>query len=296
MDRFAPLAAPGDRTSAARLALLAALALLPAACAPARPPHPRAAEEVRRGYAHLAAGDRERAEVAFEHALEMEPTFPEAQNGIGIALRLQGRLAPARGWWEAAAAAGLAEAQSNLGEALAAEGREDAALEAFAEALRFDPDLLAPRLDRARLLLRRGLAARGAERAAWLALARRDLLHLVEARGDLAEAHRDLGYVAWAQGDAGFSAASYARAAEIAPGDPDAHHGHCAALVLLGRCAEAAAACGRCLAADPLHPRCRTSLAGARACVAPPPGDGKTNGAPLRGAPSTSAGSFSGDR
>jgi tetratricopeptide (TPR) repeat protein len=296
MDATRALADPGDRTPAAPLALLAALAVLPAACAPARPPHPRAVEEVRRGYAHLAAGDRERAEIAFEHSLEIEPSLPEAQNGMGIALRLEGRTGAARAWWEAAAAAGLAEARTNLGEALAADGREDAALEAFAEALRFDPDLPAPRLDRARLLLRRGLATRGGERAAWLALARRDLLHLVEAHGDLAEAHRDLGYVAWAQGDAALSAASYGRAAEVAAGDADAHHGHCAALVLLGRCAEAAAACRRCLAVDPLHARCRTSLAGARACAARPAAPGKTNGAPLRGAPSTSLGSCSGDR
>jgi Flp pilus assembly protein TadD len=265
-------------------------------CAPSRPPHPRAVEEVRRGYAHLAAGDRERAEVAFEHALEIEPALPEAQNGMGIALRLDGRTSAAQAWWESAAAAGLAEARANLGEALAADGRDGAALEAFGEALRVDPDLAAPRLDRARLLLRRALSARGEERAAWLAHARRDLLHLVEVRGELAEAHRDLGFVAWAQGDASLSAASYGRAAEIAPRDPEARHGHCAALALLGRCAEAVESCRRCLAIDPGHALCRATLDGARACRAPPAAPMKANGAPRGGAPSTSPGTFSGDR
>jgi tetratricopeptide (TPR) repeat protein len=240
-------------------------------------------ESVGRGYAHLAAGERERAEVAFEHALEIEPALPEALNGMGIARRLDGRPSEARAWWEAAAAADLAEARSNLGEALAAEGRDEAALEAFGEAIRVDPDLPAPRLDRARLLLRRALAAGGTERAAGLASARRDLLHLVEARDDLAEGHRDLGFVAWAQGDVALSAASYARAASLAPRDAQAHHGHCAALVLLGRCREAAEACRRCLAADPSSSRCRTSLEGARACAAPSPEtDGAPAGAPRR--------------
>jgi len=275
---------------ATRLAPL--VAALAAACLPPRAPHPRALEQVRRGYAHLAAGERERAEVAFAHALEIEPGLPEARNALGVALRLDGRPDAARAWWEAAAADGLAEARSNLGAALADSGRDPEALEAFSEALAFDPDLLAPRLGRARVQLRRALAARGAERASGLALARRDLLHAVEAVPDRPEPHRDLGYVAWAQGDLELSAASYGRAAALAPGDAGAHHGRCAALALLGRCAEAREACLRCLAIDSGQAGCAASLAGAGACGAPPPND---DGAPGTGAPSTSAGIFSGD-
>ena len=63
----------------------------------APPPHPRAVEQVRRGYAHLAAGDRERAEVAFEHALEMAPDLAEARAGLGVALRSR-RARTARHW------------------------------------------------------------------------------------------------------------------------------------------------------------------------------------------------------
>jgi len=252
--------------------LLALPALFLGACSPARPPHPRAAEQVRRGYAHLADGDRERAEVAFEHALEIEPTLPEALNGMGVALRLEGRTGEARARWEAAlfADADAAEARSNLGEALAADGRDAEALAAFEDALRIDPDLPAPRLDRARVLVRRALAAGGPERAALLARARRDLLHLLESGAHLAEAHHDLGFVAWTQGDLEVAATSYGRAAERAPRMAAAHHGICASLALLGRCAEAVRACQRCLEVDPGNARCERSLSGARACAASP--------------------------
>ncbi|HYQ81331.1 MAG TPA: tetratricopeptide repeat protein, partial [Anaeromyxobacteraceae bacterium] len=123
-------------------AALAAGAL--AACAPSARLHPRAAEEVTRGYRYLAQGDLERAEVAFEHALEFRPDFPEALNGRGVVERRRGRLEAARGWYlEALAAApDFAEALVNLGEALVAAGRPEEAEEAFHEALAVDPDLL----------------------------------------------------------------------------------------------------------------------------------------------------------
>jgi len=75
------------RPSPAAAAL--AFALLTACPVPPRL-HPRAAEEVSRGYAYLAAGDAERAEVAFRHALAFDPDFPEGENGLGLVARLRG--------------------------------------------------------------------------------------------------------------------------------------------------------------------------------------------------------------
>ncbi len=250
-----------------RLALLLAPAAL--ACAPRATVHPRAVEEVRRGYEHLAAADPDRAEVAFAHALAFDPDLPEAENGLGVVARVRGDAAEARRRFERAIGLdpGFAEGHANLGELLLSLDRaEDAEVELGA-ALALDPDLGDARQNLARSLLRRGLSA-GAGRAALLARARREVLHLLEADPERAAAHHDLGLLDYL--DARFERAerSYRRAAELAPGSHEAHHGVCISLARLGRCGEAARACERCLALAPGAGVCRTSLRGALACAA----------------------------
>jgi tetratricopeptide (TPR) repeat protein len=230
------------------LPLLAAL-LLPACVSP--PPHPRALEQVRRGYAHLAAGDRERAEVAFEHALEIAPDLPEARAGLGVVLRAAGLAAQALEQFDAAVAADpdLAEGHAGRGEALLALGHPGLGEAALADSLRVDPDQVAARLIRSRLLARRAERAAGEERRLLLDRARRDLLHAVEAHPDVALIHHDLGWVCWLQGDAAGAAASYRQAARLDPALAEAWLGACAALAAAGRPDEARAACAR--LADP---------------------------------------------
>lgn len=252
------------------LTLSAALAM---ACA-SPSPHPRAVEQVRRGYAHLAAGDRERAEVAFEHALEMAPDLAEARNGLGIALRLAGRDGEALRQFEAAVAADpdLAEGHANLADLLAAAGKPDLAAEAAAEALAIDPDQPAARLTRARWHEARAGAATGPDRERRLDLARRDLLHLLEARPDLPRAWEDLGRVAFLRGDLEEASAAFARAARLDPAAAESLHGLCVARGLAGDAAGALRACRRCRALDPGNPRCSRSLAAAEALSGAPPG------------------------
>jgi tetratricopeptide (TPR) repeat protein len=240
--------APG--TPMARTLLLAAL--FPISCV-SSPPHPRAVEQVRRGYAHLAAGDRERAEVAFEHALEMAPDLAEARGGLGVALRADGRAVEALAQFDAAVAADpdLAEGHAGRGEALLALGDHDAGQVALGDSLRVDPDQVAARLVRARLLAARAARAAGEERRLLLERARRDLLHAIEARPGVALVHHDLGWVSWLQGDAPAAAASYARAAELDPSMAEAWLGACAALEAAGRRLDAEVACARCVEAAP---------------------------------------------
>jgi len=229
--------------------------LLAVACA-ASPPHPRALEQVRRGYAHLAAGDRERAEVAFEHALEMAPTLPEARAGLGIVLRAAARPDRALPHLDAAIATDpdLAEAHAARGEALLALGNPEAGMAALADALAVDPDQVAARIVRARWLTR-PLAGKGADpddgRKSLLDRARRDLLHALEAAPDLALLHHDLGWVDWLRGDFRGAAAAYGRAARLDPSRPESHLGECAALAASGDLHAADAACDRCRAAAP---------------------------------------------
>jgi Flp pilus assembly protein TadD len=251
-----------------RASSLLAAAVACAACLPRPTVHPRAAEEVRRGYAHVASGDLERAEVAFEHALEFRPDLPQAHAGLGVVARLREDLAGARLRFERAVrlAPDFAEGHANLGESLLAAGRAGEAEEELRAALAIDPDLADARQNLARALLRRGLDA-GEAGAPLLAAARREVLHVLEAEPDRAAAHHDLGWLAWRAGDFAGAEAEYRRAAELEAGEPAHELGRCAALGRLGRCADAAAACERCLALAPNLEACRQGKRNALACA-----------------------------
>jgi Tfp pilus assembly protein PilF len=256
-----------NRTLHIAAVLPVALASLVPACFPGPRVHARALEQVRRGYGHLDAGDLERAEVAFDHALEFNAELPEALNGAGVVLRQRGRLAAARARFEAAlrAAPDFAEAHVNLGELELAEDRPDRAESRFRAALRVDPDLLPARLDLARALLHRGRAEAGRRDELWAA-ARREYLHLLEAHPGHPDAHHDLGYMDLESRRYERAAQAYEAAARAAPGRADALHGLCLSLARLGRCADAARACGRCLAAAPAAATCEASLAALAGC------------------------------
>jgi Tfp pilus assembly protein PilF len=257
--------ARASMTAPPRLAALLALAAL--AC-PSPRVHPRAAEEVARGYRYLAADDLERADVAFAHALAFNEDIPEAQNGAGIVLRRRGDLDGASRRFEHAVkvAPDFAEGLVNLGEVALTRGREGEAEEDFRAALRVDPDLAVARLDLARTLLHLGRRDAARRREAWLA-ARREYLHLLEANAAIPEAHHDLGYMDYESENPARAAQEYHRAVELAPDYVEALHGECVALVRLGRCAEAARSCRRCLEVDAGAERCATSLRGALACA-----------------------------
>ncbi len=212
--------------------------------------HPRAAEEIQRGYRYLAQDDLERAEVAFEHALEFNPDIPEALNGAAVVARRDGRDDEARKRLEQAlsVAPDLAEARVNLGELQLAQGYPEAAEESFRDALHIDPDLVAARLDLARALVHRGQRDAARRSELWAA-ARREYLHLAETSPGLAEAQEELGFVAYASGDLAMAEKAYRRASTLAPERPEALLGLCDALASLGRCQEAESACRRCLEA-----------------------------------------------
>jgi Tfp pilus assembly protein PilF len=254
--------------------LLPFLALLLACPVPLRV-HPRAAEEVGRGYGYLNAGDPERAEVAFRHALAFDPDFPEAENGLGLVSRTRDDLPAARRSFERAISLrpDFAEAHANLGELLLADGHAAEAESRLRAALAIDPDLSDARQNLARAQLWRGLEP-GADRPACFAEARRELLHLLESAPDRATAHHDLGFLAYQAGDWPGAEAEYRRAVELDPRYLEAQHGLCIARVRLSRCSEAIPACQACLELRAGEPRCQQSLESAKRCAAaggPPP-------------------------
>jgi tetratricopeptide (TPR) repeat protein len=283
------------RRGTASRSLPPCLLLVLSACA-ASPVHPRALEQVRRGWTHLDAGDLDRSEVAFEHALEIAPDLPEARVGLAAALRVAGRTEEALLHLDHAVGVDpdLAEGHANRGEALAALGRGDEAAAAFSAALRVDPDQVPARIDRARLAMRRAAGEDAAGRAALLDRARRDLLHALEAWPASPLVHEDLGWVEIQRGDVAAAARAYLRAVELSPASATAVLGACAALALSGDCTAAAAACRRCVtrtSAGTERDRCARNLSALSRChgggaaaepvpQALPPG--KAKGAPAR--------------
>ncbi len=253
----------------ARTASIALPCLVLLACAARSPVHRRAAEELERGFHYLDDGDRERAAVAFEHALEFDGDLPEALNGLGIVARTRGDLEAARGRFERAVRIDpdFAEGHANLGETLLSMGRHRAAEAELSAALRIDPDLAEARQNLARALLRRGLSER--ERSEAWSRARHEYLHLLETDPRSAAAHHDLAYMDFVEGRFARAVEGYRRAVALAPASHEALHGLCVSLVRVGRCGEAARACESCLSLAPSAEACRTSLRGARACEAP---------------------------
>jgi Flp pilus assembly protein TadD len=246
-----------------------ALALAPAllhACLSAPAAHPRAHEEVRRGYRHLEAGDLERAEAAFALALEFKPDLPEAWNGAGAAAERRGDHAGARRRFERAVRhhPDFAEAHANLGAVALLTGDLAAAEDHLRAALAVNPDLWVARLDLGRTLLHRGRAEPASRGLHW-SRARREYLLLLETREDCSEAWHDLGYMDLESGRPERAEASYRRASALAP-SPASLHGLCASLARQGRCREAASACRRCLERAPGSAECRRSLAAAEGC------------------------------
>jgi len=219
-----------------RATSISALALA-LSCVSSNRVHPRAAEEVRRGYDYLEQRDSERAEVAFEHALEFNPDLAEALNGRGIVERRRNRLEEARDWYERAVRVrpDFAEGHSNLGEVLLVRGDHRRAEQELTAALRVDPDMGDARLNLARALVARGRAEPG-ERAALWSRARREYLHLLEAEPLRAAAHHDLGYLLYENGDYDAAERSYRRAVELSSRSAEAIHGLCISLARLGRC------------------------------------------------------------
>jgi tetratricopeptide (TPR) repeat protein len=256
-----------DSSPASRPPLAAPALLLLAGCLASPLVHPRAAEELRRGYAHLESGDPERAEVAFEHALEFAPDLPEGWNGLGVVARGRDDATTARERFAHAVrlAPGFAEGRANLGEALLALERPGEAIEEFRAALRIDPDLAAARQNLARALLRQGVLDGVARQALWRE-ARREYLHLLEAVPDSPAALSDLAFMDYLTGRYLQAERGYRRAADQAP-TTDRLLGLCLSLVRLGRCGEAVAACERCLALDAASGPCRVSRQGAESCA-----------------------------
>lgn len=249
------------------LLLAASLTLLSNGCHASRRVHPRSAEELRRGYAFLEAGDPERAEVAFAHALQFDPDCVEGENGLGVVARGRGDLDAAIRHFERALRTddAFAEGHSNLGEALLAGGALEEAERSLREALALNPDLVEARHNLGRALLRGGLARPERREELWGA-ARREYLHALETDERRADLHAELALMEFLSGSVARAEDRWARAATLDPRAPGHANALCLARAVLGRCRAARAECERCRSLAPAPSLCDPGSAALRRC------------------------------
>lgn len=139
--------------------LLVALILLVSACAATEESIQKSQGHYQEGIASLS-GDRQKAFVSFQRAVQLNPKNKEAHYGLGHVYALQGKLTLAEEELRAAIQIddGYSEAHTYLGQVLASQGKMDEAILSYRAALS-NPLYATP--DLARFHLGRALAQRG---------------------------------------------------------------------------------------------------------------------------------------
>jgi tetratricopeptide (TPR) repeat protein len=188
----------------------------------------------------------------FGHALAVTRDNFVALDGVGLQLRLEGRLDEAiEKFGEAVRIApAFAVARNNLGEALLARGRAEAALPHLLEAVRLGPDLR-----EARVSLGTALASLGR-----LDEAIATLEEAVRRWPDYAVARSKLALALAGRGRAAEGLPHARTAAALAPDSPDAHYALARVLLEAGRPDEAADEFARTLRLRPDFAECRFNL------------------------------------
>lgn len=126
---------------------------------PGRSARAKARGAMRDGATWLAEGNFERARARFLAAVELDPSVPEAYNGVGVTFRMRNDLPSALEWYKKALAVDpdFGDAYYNMACVYALEGRKDMALRylqiaalngyATADGMDADPDLEALRAE-----------------------------------------------------------------------------------------------------------------------------------------------------
>jgi tetratricopeptide (TPR) repeat protein len=189
--------------------------------------------------------------VLFTRTLEFEPE-PHLFSDLGLALAGQGRIDEAIAKYSEALRLkpDFPEAHLNLGVALARQGRIDEAIAQYSRALRLKPDFLEAHLNLGVALARQG---RIDEAIAQYSQALR-------IKPDYPEAHLNLGVALAGQGRIDEAIAEYSEALRIKPDFPDAHNNLGTALAGQGRIEEAIAQFSEALRIQPGFPAAHLNL------------------------------------
>ena len=200
----------------------------------------------------VAQADPAGAIAHFTKAIALDPRSDRAQLGLAGVLRARGELEPAIVHFRRALEIRpSAEAEAQLGLALAAQGRIDEAIDRLETALRSRPDEAPVHLSLGVALKQRGRTDEA-------------LRHLQEAlriSPDLAEAHLHLGLILKQQGKADEAAAEYRRALSLDPRLAAAHNGLGSLLGSQGRLPDAIRAFREAVRIDPKYGDAHNNLA-----------------------------------
>ena len=142
-----------------RLIVLVALGVFSSACAATEESIQKSQGYYQEGIATLS-GDRQKAFVSFQRAVQLNPKNKEARYGLGHVYAMQGKLAQAEAEFRSAIQIDdtYSEAHTYLGQVLASQGKWDEAIQSYRAAL-VNPLYATP--DLARFHLGRALAQRG---------------------------------------------------------------------------------------------------------------------------------------
>ena len=188
----------------------------------------------------------------YEHTLKVTSSNPLIQSNMGLALAAQGKMDQALAHYAEALRLNpdLADTHNNLGMALAAQGKMDQAMAQYAEALRLKPGLA-----RAHNNLGLALAGQGKMDQAMAQYA--EALRL---KPDFAGAHNNLGLALAAQGKMDQAVAQYAEALRLQPDLAKVHNNLGLALAAQGKMDQAMAQYAEALRLDPDYAEAHNSL------------------------------------
>jgi len=184
-----------------------------------------------KGTLHMSAGQPDKAEEAFQKAVELEPSKARYQNELGVAQAMQGKLDAAIATFSRAIDAEPSESLGyyNLGYAYERSRRWDGAIAAYQKAISIRPQYPQALNNLTHVLRQAGRTAEAIE-AGQKAIA---------LQPNFFEAHLNLGNALLQQGMAGQAVAIYQQAIALRPASPEAYNNLANALNQAGQTAEA---------------------------------------------------------
>ena len=184
-----------------------------------------------KGTLHMSAGQPDKAEEAFQKAVEVEPSKARYQNELGVAQAMQGKLDAAILTFSRAIDAEPSDALGyyNLGYAYERSRRWDGAIAAYQKAIAIRPQYPQALNNLTHVLRQAGRTAEAIE-AGQKAIA---------LQPNFFEAHLNLGNALLQQGMAGQAISIYQQAIALRPASPEAYNNLANALNQAGQTAEA---------------------------------------------------------
>jgi tetratricopeptide (TPR) repeat protein len=209
------------------------------------------------GKALFLRGRMTEAAVRFKRALENNPSDAEAHFNLGLVFEGEGREAEAMAEDETALRLRPAfpEAKNSLGNGFLRTGRPDVAIDAYEAALRLRPDYAEAHANLGAALIATGALPRAAV----------ELERAIELRPDFPEAHFNLGNVLSRTGRSREAIAEYGLALSYRPGYAEARNSLGVALAAAGRMPEALAEYERAIQLKPDYAEAHFNLGNALA-------------------------------